>query len=82
MHLDPELVEELNLLMHILTNSSPEDVNISANADPAMIAAAQRLFDKGLVSTELGGQLTDAGREAADHLNRLTNLMSSPLEPI
>lgn len=82
MHLDPELVEELNLLMHILTNSSPEDVNISANADPAMIAAAQRLFDKGLVSTEAGGQLTDAGREAADHLNRLTNLMSPPLEPI
>ncbi len=82
MHLDPELVEELNLLMHILTNSSPEDVNISANADPAMIAASQRLFQKGLVSQNNGGQLTDVGREAADHLNRLTNLMSPPLEPI
>ena len=82
MHLDPELIEELNLLMRLHLNASSEGISISTTADPAVVAAAQRLFQKGLVSQEDGGHLTDAGSEAADHMNQLTNLMSPPLEPI
>lgn len=82
MHLDPELIEELNLLMRLHLNSSSEGISISSTADPAVVAAAKRLFQKGLVSQEDGGHLTDAGSEAADLTNQLTNLMSPPLEPI
>lgn len=82
MHLDPELIEELNLLMRLHLNSSSEGISISTTADPAVVAAAQRLFQKGLASQQDGGHLTDAGREAADHMNQLTHLMSPPLEPI
>ncbi|MCH7881225.1 MAG: TIGR02647 family protein [Proteobacteria bacterium] len=82
MHLDPELIEELNLLMRLHLNTSSEGISISGTADPAVVAAAKRLFQKGLVSQEDGGRLTDAGSEAADLMNQLTNLMSPPLEPI
>ena len=82
MHLDPELIEELNLLMRLHSNASSEEIIISANADPAVIAAARRLFEKGLVSQKDGGHLSDAGTEAADHMKRLLNLMSPPLKPI
>jgi uncharacterized protein (TIGR02647 family) len=82
MHLDPELIEELDLLMRLHLNSSSEGISISSTADTAVVAAAKRLFQKGLVSQEDGGHLTDAGSEAADLMNQLTNLMSPPLEPI
>lgn len=82
MYLAPELIEEINLLMRLHLNPSSEDISISGSADPEVAAAAKRLYNKGLVSKEDGGRLTDAGSEAADHMNRLTNLMSPPLEPI
>ena len=82
MYLDSELNEELNLLMRLHLNSSPEGISIAGSADPAVVAAVQRLYEKGLVSQKDGGSLTDAGTEAANHMNRLTNLMSPPLEPI
>ncbi len=82
MHLDPELIEELNLLMRLHPNSSSEEISIATTADPAVVAAAKRLFQKGLVSQEDGGHLTDAGGEAADLMSQLADLVSPPLEPI
>ena len=82
MHLDPELIEELNLLMRLHLNSSSEDISIASSADPAVVAAAQQLYRKGLASQQDGGHLTESGSEAADHMKRLINLMSPPLEPI
>jgi len=82
MNLDPELFEELKLLKRISLDSTAEGIDISSAAGPALIAAAERLFEKGIISRVDGGQLTDSGREAADHMNRLFNQLSPPLEPI
>ena len=82
MHIVPELIEELSLLKRFSQNSSADEINIPATGDPAVVAAAQRLFEKGIVSDSDGGHLTDSGREAVEHMNRLFNQLSPPLEPI
>ena len=82
MNLDPELIEELNLLQRFSLNSTAEGISISASGDPAVVAAAERLFEKGIISLSDGGHLTDSGREAVEHMNRLFNQLSPPLEPI
>jgi uncharacterized protein (TIGR02647 family) len=82
MNLGPELIEELKLLQRISQNPSAEGISISAAGDPAVVAAAERLFEKGIISLSDGGHLTDSGREAAEHMNRLFNQLSPPLEPI
>jgi Mn-dependent DtxR family transcriptional regulator len=45
-------------------------------------AAAERLVQKGILSQTGDAQLTESGVEAAEHMNRLFNLLSPPLEPI
>jgi len=82
MHLDSELVEELSLLSRYRMNSDPAGIEIGQAAEAAVIAAAQRLFEKGLIERADGGALTDSGREAVMHMSRLFNQLSPPLEPI
>ena len=81
MQIDPELIEELSLLKKISQNST-EAINISASSDPAIVAAATRLAEKGIISSSENGYLTDSGRETIEHMNRLFNQLSPPLEPI
>ena len=81
MQLDPELIEELSLLKRISRNAT-EAINISLASDPTVVAAAQRLTEKGIITGLEDGQLTDSGRDVVEHMNRLFNLLSPPLEPI
>jgi len=81
MHLDPELIAELNLLQRF-SMGGPVAMNVHDNSDPAVIAAAQRMFAKGLITASDGGQLTDSGQQAIEHMERLLNLLDPPLEPI
>ncbi len=82
MHLDSELIDEFNLLSRYRMKSTPGGIEIGQAADPAVAAAARRLFDKGIIERVDGGNLTDSGREAVEHLARLVNQLSPPLEPI
>ena len=81
MHIDPELVEELNLLRRF-GMGGPVAMDVHDNPDPAVVAAAERMHEKGLITQPDGGELTDNGREAVEHMNRLFNLLDPPLEPI
>ena len=81
MHIDPELVDELNLLRRF-SMGGPVAMDVHDNPDPAVVAAAQRMHEKGLITQPDGGDLTDNGREAVEHMNRLVNLLDPPLEPI
>ncbi len=81
MHLDPELIDELNLLRRF-SMGGPVAMDVHDNPDRAVIAAAGRLFAKGLITASDGGQLTDSGREAIEHMEHLLNLLDPPLEPI
>ena len=79
MHIAPEIIDDMNLLRRFslggLGNMDFED-----NPDPAIADAAVRLQEKGLMDEN--NRLTDAGREAVEHLTRLCNLLDPPLEPI
>jgi uncharacterized protein (TIGR02647 family) len=81
MHIDPELIDELNLLKRF-SMGGPVAMNVHDNPDAAVIAAAQRMFAKGLITAADGGQLTDSGHQAIKHMERLFNLINPPLEPI
>jgi len=82
MHLDSELIEELGLLRRLSQDLSLDVSSLQSSVDPAVSAAAGRLLQKGILSDANGGGLTESGMEAADHMNRLFNLLSPPLEPI
>jgi len=82
MYLDPELIEELSLLRRISLNLSEQEIDLSTIGDRAVVATAGRLFEKGIISSADGGRLTDSGRDAVEHMNRLFNQLSTPLEPI
>lgn len=83
MVLDAELIDELNLLLRYqMTSTSAGGVELGEAADPAIIAAAKRLHQKGLIERPNGGNLTDSGREAVDRLSRLIGQLEPPLEPI
>ncbi|MCP4333037.1 MAG: TIGR02647 family protein [Gammaproteobacteria bacterium] len=81
MHLDPELIAELSLLRRF-SMGGPVAMSVQDNPDPAVIAAAKRMYAKGLITASDGGQLTDIGHQASEHMERLLNLLDPPLEPI
>ncbi|MFT5504360.1 MAG: hypothetical protein ACI845_000229 [Gammaproteobacteria bacterium] len=79
MNLDRELIEEIEILKRYSMNNDAS-LDLSNSPDSGVAAAATRLSSKSIIDQE--GKLTDDGRMALDHLNRLTNLLSTPLEPI
>lgn len=68
MSLNPEMVSEINLLLQYPESSHMNGIKIHHHAEKATQAAAQRLFDKGLIDQPDGGYLTDAGIELHEHL--------------
>ena len=81
MHIDHELVEEI-ILLRRFGMGGPVAMDVHDNPDPAVVAAAARMHQKGLITRADGGELTDSGREAVEHLEQLLNLLDPPLEPI
>lgn len=63
----PDIIEELNILARFNLKSTQEGIKIHSSAGPDIIAAAQRLHDKALITQPDGGYLTDLGRKAAEH---------------
>lgn len=71
-----ELVDEINILIKFNRDTSQEGIKVHKTASPENIAAAKRLFEKGLVTQEDGGYLTFAGRETAEHALSLHDLLT------
>lgn len=44
-----------------------QGLKIHHDAEPAVVTAAQRLFDKGVVTLPDGGYLTDLGHDLFEH---------------
>ena len=66
-----QLMEELNLLSRINLSTTQEGVKVHTDAGEAVVAAAARLFDKGLMTQVDGGYPTSLGMEAAEHAQAL-----------
>jgi len=77
MSVTPDLVEELNALIHFNLSNVQSGVKVHKSADPAVIDAFQRLYEKGLVTQADGGYLTHLGVEAAEHAEHLLIILTS-----
>lgn len=69
-------IDEMELLMRYRLDTTLEGIKIHKSASPRIIAAAERLFEKGLITQIDGGYLTDLGRETAQHAQSLMLLLA------
>ena len=76
MSLTPELVAELEVLALFNLDSSQEGLKIHQTAAPKAIAAAQRLYEKDLITQPDGGYLTSLGIDAAEHAQGLLTILA------
>ena len=72
------IVDELKILGHFNLDSTQEGVKIHSSAEPETIAAAQRLYDRGLTTQPDGGYLTSLGMTAAEHSQKLQQIFIAP----
>ena len=72
-----EQIDELDVLVHFNLDTTLQGIKFHANARPELIAAVERLFEKGLVTQVDGGYLTDLGHEAAEHAQAALTILTS-----
>ncbi len=77
MALSEELVAEINLLSLFNLETTQEGIKVHAHANPEAASAAQRLFEKGIISQQDGGYLTDLGIEVAEHAQKMLTILTS-----
>lgn len=71
----PEVVQELSLLSRFNLDTAQEGIKVHSTAAPEAIAAAERLFKKGLITQHDGGYLTNLGRTASEHAQDLLRIL-------
>lgn len=82
MSLSHELIAELEFLALFPLHTLDQGLKVHHNAEPGAIAAADRLFEKGMVTHRDGGYLTDRGLEVAEHWDKVRALMTAPKIPV
>lgn len=75
MHFTSDLIAELDLLLEFDISSAQKGIKIHKTADPEVIAAASRLYQKKIISQEDGGYLTSIGTTSAEHAQALMSLL-------
>lgn len=70
-----DLLDELNVLARYNLASAQEGIKIHKDAAPEVIAAAKRLFDKGLIDHQDGGYLTHLGLEVAEKVQSVLTIL-------
>ncbi|MGZ8143994.1 MAG: TIGR02647 family protein [Methylosarcina sp.] len=70
-----DLVDELNILARYNLTTTQEGIKVHKTADPSIIAATRRLYNKGLLTQEDGGYLTNLGREAAEQAQAVLDIL-------
>ena len=78
MSFTPDLIAELEVLALFKHDSSQEGIKIHKNASPALVAAAQRLYEKGLTDQPDGGYLTSLRHDAVESVQLLQNILKAP----
>lgn len=74
-----ESIDEINLLLQFDPNNNQAGIKVHSSASPQYIAAAARLFERGLIDHIDGGYLTQLGRESATHLQAFKQILHSPV---
>jgi uncharacterized protein (TIGR02647 family) len=71
------LVDELNTLIRFDLTFNQQGVKVHKTAERSVIAATERLHDKGLLTQIDGGYLTSLGRTAAEHAQAALALLTA-----
>ena len=74
----PEMIAELDLLLKFPMKSLMQGLKIHQDAEPEVIKAAKRLFNKGIVTQADGGYLTDLGHDLAEHVQIMQSTLAHP----
>jgi len=73
----PELLDELNVLIRFDLETNQQSLKVHTHtADPKVISATRRLYDKKLVTLPDGGYLTSLGRNATVHAHAVLTLLT------
>ncbi len=73
----PEIIAELEVLCLYNLDSTQDGIKVHSSAGAERIAAAQRLFEKGLISQDDGGYLTSLGLETAAHAQAVLTVLAA-----
>ncbi len=74
--LTQDQLDEINLLTQFNLESIQEGLKIHSSAQRTVVAAAERLFKKGMISQSDGGYLTHRGIHAAEHAHAMLTILS------
>lgn len=77
MKINRDMIHEMELLLLFDPESMQHGLKIHSDADPAMIAATRRLYDKGLTDQPDGGFLTSLGHEATEHARAVHQILNA-----
>jgi uncharacterized protein (TIGR02647 family) len=72
----PEVVEEIKILSLFNLSTTQEGIKVHKSADSNAITAAERLYEKGMLTQSDGGYLTVRGQEAAEHAQNLLAILT------
>ena len=72
----PEQMHELDVLIRYSLDTGLTGIKVHKNANPEFIEAVKRLYQKGLLTQQDGGYLTDLGRSAAEHAQALMLILA------
>ncbi|MEZ8143928.1 TIGR02647 family protein [Enterovibrio norvegicus FF-33] len=72
-----ELLEEMNVLVKFTLSTDMAGLKVRSDADPILVAATERLYDKKLVTAKDGGYLTSIGRDAVEHAKEALRILRS-----
>ncbi len=77
MPISQKLTEELSILARYKLTTTQEGIKVHHTAPPDTISAIKRLHEKGLVTQDDGGYLTDLGIETAEHIQKALTILTS-----
>jgi len=76
MKFNQDMIDEINILTQYDISNTEQGIKIHHDANDATIAAAARLFEKGLTDKVDGGYLTSLGKTASEHAHALSGLLT------
>jgi len=77
MPMQQALIDEIELLLRYNLDTTQEGIKVHHTAREGLVSAIKRLHEKGLVTDEDGGYLTDLGHETAEHTQAALRILTS-----
>jgi uncharacterized protein (TIGR02647 family) len=79
MQFNQALTDELNLILKFPSDSLLQGIKIHKDASQDTISAMQRLYEKGIVTQEDGGYLTDLGHDLYARIEVVAQALTAEL---